>query len=104
MDINRKEPAMHLLELICKMKYFTKLKPEDKNDNSFNTNLKVSSYIELNQMITSLLKTSISTLRNNTSESKIDTMILLEIALQLLPNDEMELLDELYNMSVNRAI
>lgn len=79
------------------MKYFTKLNLDAKSDNSFNLVVKVSSYNELNLTISSLLKASISVLKNDFDKTGIDVMLLLEMALQLLPSDEMELLDEIYN-------
>ncbi|MCY1444020.1 hypothetical protein D9M71_604670 [compost metagenome] len=50
------------------------------------------------QTIISLLRTSINTLQQEESQTAIDVMLLLEIAIQLLPSDEMELLDELYKV------
>lgn len=78
------------------MNYFTKLKPNKKNANSFKTVVNISCYNELMQTIFSLLRSSIHVLQQEDSETAIDAMLLLEIAIQLLPNDEMELLDELY--------
>lgn len=98
MKVEHKEPASDILELMHKMNYFTKLKPDSSTNNWFNVPIKVTSYQEINLMVSSLLKTSISLLKNDNSETRIDAMILLEIALQLLPNDEMELLDELHRI------
>ncbi|RZJ48596.1 MAG: hypothetical protein EOO44_20720 [Flavobacterium sp.] len=98
MDTTQKEA---ILKLMTNGNYFTKLKT--KNDNSLETTIKVSSYSELNQMIFSLLKTCINTLQNdasNLSESGTNVLILLEMALQLLPECEMELLDELRGIGV----
>lgn len=88
-----------LLKLIAKRDYFTKLKPG--HDHSLEATIKVASYNELNLMVASLLKTSISILKNEVSGLsdsneiiEIDVINLLEIALQLLPESEMELLDE----------
>ncbi|MEO8533483.1 MAG: hypothetical protein ABI441_07030 [Flavobacterium sp.] len=99
MEVLQKEPVAPILELMSKMNYFTKLKNETQNDNSFSIPIKVSSYNELNGMVSSILKTSISLLKNDTcSETETDVLLLLEIALQLLPDDEMELLDELHKL------
>lgn len=88
-----------LLQLLKRGNYFAKLKTN--NDNSLETTIKVSSYNELNQMVCSPLKTCINTLQNdasNLSENGTNVLILLEMALQLLPECEMELLDELHGM------
>ncbi|MFC0779346.1 hypothetical protein [Flavobacterium sp. HJSW_4] len=105
MEIQNKERAEELLELINKGRYFTKLKPEPKENNSFTIPLKVSSYNELNLMVSDLLKASIillnpeaKSLSSFTKDNEPNVMTLLEIALQLLPEDEMELLDEVYKV------
>jgi hypothetical protein len=102
METQNKERAEELLELINKGRYFTKLKPEPKETNSFTIPLKVSSYNELNLMVSDLLKASIillnpdaQSLSGFTKNNNVNVMTLLEIALQLLPEDEMELLDDL---------
>ncbi|WP_052250205.1 hypothetical protein [Flavobacterium sp. JRM] len=95
MEMQHKELVTSILELMSKKDYFTKLKL-DANNNSLSVPIKLSSYYELNLMVSSLLKTSISLLKNDiSSEISIDLIILLEIALQLLPEDEMELLDKI---------
>ncbi|WP_374172160.1 hypothetical protein [Flavobacterium tructae] len=67
--------------------------------------LKVSGYNELNLMVSDLLKASIILLNDDArnlssivSVSDINVMTLLEIALQLLPEEEMELLDDLHKL------
>ena len=102
METQNKERAEELLELINKGRYFTKLKPETKENNSFTIPLKVSSYNELNLMVSDLLKASIillnpdaNSLSSFTKDNNVNVMTLLEIALQLLPEDEMELLDKM---------
>lgn len=93
-----KESTGDLLELIGKMQYFTKLKPNNENDNSFSVSLKMSSYHKLNLMISGLLKTSIDRLKNDATETGTEVLLLLETVLELLPEDEMELLDELHRI------
>jgi len=107
METQNKERSEELLELINKGRYFTKLKPEPKEANSFAIPLKVSSYNELNLMVSDLLKASIILLNPDanglssfTKDNNVNVMTLLEIALQLLPEDEMELLDEVYKVGV----
>ena len=97
MEIQQREAV---LKLIQERNYFTKLKLD--NENSFETPIKISSYHELYQMVSSLLKTCISTLQydaSNLSESGTNVLILLEMALQLLPESEMEFLDELRGLN-----
>ncbi|MFC4477862.1 hypothetical protein [Flavobacterium chungangensis] len=101
-EIENKERAEELLELINKGSYFSKLKPVPKETNSYTIPLKVSSYNELNLMVSDLLKASIillnpdaNSLSSFTKDNNVNVMTLLEIALQLLPEDEMELLDDL---------
>ncbi|WP_165571402.1 hypothetical protein [Flavobacterium hydatis] len=88
-----------------KVEYFKKLRPEDNTDDSFSVTLKVSCYNELNIMVSDLLKASIillnedaRNLSNLTKVTDINVMTLLEIALQLLPEQEMELLDDLHKI------
>lgn len=92
-EIQKIDGLKELLELMKKVNYFKTLKP-DKD--SFSATLKISGYSELQIMISSLLKGSITLLQTETSGKAFsDAMVLVEMALQLLPNDEMELLDEL---------
>ncbi|CAD0006394.1 hypothetical protein [Flavobacterium salmonis] len=107
MEIQNKERAAQLLELIDKKKYFKKLKSDNKIGNSFDVTLKVSGYNQLNLMVSDLLKASILLLHHDspslpihTVNTDINVMTLLEIALQLLPEDEMELLDELHKLQL----
>ncbi|WP_035649002.1 hypothetical protein [Flavobacterium sp. ASV13] len=99
--MQNKVRAEELLETIDKGKYFTTLKPVPKETNSFSIQLKVSSYNELNLMVSDLLKASIillnpdaQSLSSFTKDNNVNVMTLLEIALQLLPEEEMELLDD----------
>lgn len=106
-EMQNKERAEELLELINKGSYFSKLKPVPKEINSYTIPLKVSSYNELNLMVSDLLKASIillnpdaNSLSSFTKDNNVNVMTLLEIALQLLPEDEMELLDDLCKISL----
>lgn len=100
METKQKELISNLLERIAQVNYFTKLKSENSNNNSFYCTLKIPCYNELNQIISSLLKASINVLKDSTSQTETDVMLLLEIALQLLPNDEMEMVDELHKLNL----
>ncbi|KFF06109.1 hypothetical protein [Flavobacterium reichenbachii] len=105
MQIQNKEQAENLVQLMSKVNYFTKLKTEHTIGNSFSVSLKVSSYYELNRMVSDLLTASITLLHPDakslsgfTKDNAINVMTLLEIALQLLPEEEMELLDDLHKV------
>lgn len=98
MTENHKEPITDFLELVTKVNYFTKLQPESEDNNTLKTKLQIASYTELNLTISSLLKASITMLKNDNSEVAIATTLLLEMALKLLPDDEMELLDKLHQI------
>ncbi|WP_343697337.1 hypothetical protein [Flavobacterium sp.] len=103
--MQNKERTEKLLVLMNERKYFTKLKPEHKEENSFTIPLKVSSYNELNLMVSDLLKASIVLMNKEArslavfhKDTDINVLTLLEIALQLLPEEEMLLLDDLYKL------
>lgn len=105
MEIKQTIKAEELLEVMNKGRYFTKLKPDYKENNSFDIPLKVSGYNELNMIVSDLLKASIillnpdaKTLSSFTKDKNINVMTLIEIALQLLPEEEMELLDDLHKV------
>ncbi|PXY42342.1 hypothetical protein DMB65_03685 [Flavobacterium cheongpyeongense] len=90
---------------MTKVNKFRKLKQENGTHNSFGVTLQVSGYTELNMMVSNLLKASIILLnedaRNLSSLTAVtDTNVvnLLEIALQLLPEEEMDLLDDLHKI------
>jgi len=103
MKAEHKESVTEFLDLMSKIKYFTKLKPDNKNGNLFKTELKIASYNELNLLVSDLLRVSIAALKSDTPDSSvsvsgINVLLLLEIALQLLPDAEIELLDELHKL------
>jgi hypothetical protein len=106
MAIKNREQVTEFLESMNRINKFKKLKAENNDDNSFSVNLKVSGYNELNLMVSSLLKASIILLNDDArsqacfsfNEADNNVMTLLEIALQLLPEDEMEVLDDLHKI------
>ncbi|QSB27793.1 hypothetical protein [Flavobacterium sp. CLA17] len=108
MKTKQEESATDFLKLVKNMKYFTKLKSDNSNGDLFNVTLKTASYNELNLMVSCLLKASICALKNDNSgyssasESGIDVLLLLEMALQLLPDEEMQLLDEFHKNAIDR--
>ncbi|EJL62302.1 hypothetical protein PMI10_02952, partial [Flavobacterium sp. CF136] len=62
-----------------------------------------------NLLVSDLLKVSIAALKNDTPDSSasvsgINVLILLEIALQLLPDAEIEILDELHKLYLNLVV
>ncbi|MDR7211929.1 hypothetical protein [Flavobacterium piscis] len=90
---------------MTKVNKFRKLKQENDNRNSFSVTLQVSGYSELNMMVSNLLKASIILLNDDarnlsslTAVTDTNVVNLLEIALQLLPDDEMDLLDDLHKI------
>lgn len=109
MKAEHKESVTEILDLMSKIKYFTKLKPDNKNSNLFKTELKIASYSELNLLVSDLLKVSIVALKSDTpnssaSVSGINVLLLLEIALQLLPDAEIEILDELHKLHLKLEV
>lgn len=106
METQHTEKVTEFLESMNRLNKFKKLKPEDNSNNSFSVNLKVSGYNELNLMVSSLLKASIILLNDDArsqacfsfNEADNNVMTLLEIALQLLPDEEMEVLDDLHKI------
>ena len=105
MEIEHTKQIREFLESMNRMNKFTTLKSEDNDDNSFSVPLKVSGYNELNLIVSDLLKASIvlmnkeaRSLANFESDTDINVVTLLEIALQLLPDQEMELLDDLHKI------
>ena len=95
----QQKAVTELLEIMNKGNYFIKLKP---NNDSFSATLNVSCYSELNIMVTALLKASVTMLQSeNSTKPFSDAMVLVEMALQLLPNDEMEMLDEFFRIGLD---
>jgi hypothetical protein len=112
MEAKHTEEVTAFLESMNRINKFKKLKPDSASKNSFNVELKVSCYNELNLMVSSLLKASIILLNDDArsqanfpfNEADNNVMNLLEIALQLLPEEEMELLDDLHKIHLNSNV
>lgn len=111
METDEKDSKTDLVQLVNRFKYFTKLKPDPKNEELFVMELKVSSYNEINSMLSDILKVSILALENDPpyvsrtiQNPEINVMGLLEIAVQLLPHGEMELLDEVHQFYLNQKL
>ncbi|OXG06188.1 hypothetical protein BC749_102152 [Flavobacterium araucananum] len=108
MEIQHTKQVTDFLESMNRINKFKKLKQETGSDNSFSIPLKVSGYNELNIMVSDLLKASIvlmnkeaRSLANFESDTDINIVTLLEIALQLLPDQEMEVLDDLHKICLH---
>jgi hypothetical protein len=109
MGTQEKDLKTDFVQLVNKFKYFTKLKPDPKNEELFVMELKVSGYNEVNSMLADILKVSILALENDPpyvsrtiQNPEINVMGLLEIAVQLLPHGEIELLDEVHQFYLNQ--
>lgn len=108
MEIQHTKQVTAFLESMKRMNKFSTLQSED---NSFSVPLKVSGYNELNIMVSDLLKASIvlmnkeaRSLANFESDTDINVVTLLEIALQLLPDQEMEVLDDLHKICLETEV
>jgi len=111
METQHENQVAELIESMKNLNFFTKLKPENKRKNSFMIPIKVSCYNELNMMVSDLLKASIILLNNDakslspfTADSDVSVLTLLEIALQLLPGEEMQLLDDLHTIHLQSDV
>jgi hypothetical protein len=109
METQQKDLKTDFVQLVNKFKYFTKLKPDPKNGELFIVELKVSGHSEVNSMLADILKVSILALEHDPpyvsrtiQNPEINVMGLLEIAVQLLPHGEMELLDEVHQFYLNQ--
>lgn len=109
METQEKDLKADFVQLVNKFKYFTRLKPDPKNGELFVVELKVSGYNELNSMISDILKVSILAIESDVPyvsrtlfNPEINVMGLLEIALQLMPHGEIELLDEVHQFYLNQ--
>lgn len=111
MEIQHTKQVTAFLESMNRINKFSTLKLLNSDDNSFSVPLKVSGYNELNIMVSDLLKASIvlmnkeaRSLANFESDTDINVVTLLEIALQLLPDQEMEVLDDLHKICLEAEV
>lgn len=91
------------LEYVKKLsnQYLNILKPASVGIN--NAEIKVLNYSELGCIITNLIRLCINALENeNGKKSSIDIGLILEQALHLFPSDEMELLDIIKEVLVEK--
>ncbi|KAF2331978.1 hypothetical protein [Flavobacterium daemonense] len=109
MEIEEKDSHRDFVSLMNKIDFFTKLKTDQEKENSFVLEVKVSGYNELSIMIADLLKVSILALESDppyVSElirnPQINVLGILELALQLMPQREFELFDELHQFYISQ--
>jgi hypothetical protein len=102
MKTEEKELLNSLFKHISKVSYFDKLKEVEGNQNHYTVAINTSSYNELNLMVCDILKVCILALDSESPHisslipnPEINILRLLELSLQLMPN-ELELLDELH--------
>lgn len=111
METPKKDSMTDFLKIVNKFNYFSKLKPDPKSAELFVMELKISRYTELNSMLSDILKVSILALEHDLPyvsqtipNPEINVMGLLEMALQLLPYREVELLDEIHQFYLNQKL
>ena len=107
MDTANTETIMTLMQ---KANFFKTLKQDHKKDNLFTAEIQLSGYNDLILTISDLLKASILALDSEPPyvsgsifSPEINVMTLLEIALQLLPLGEIELLDALHKLHLKQG-
>lgn len=110
METLNKESIADFLERMNRIEYFTQLKRDQKKEDLFILELKVSGYNELNLMVADILKVSILALDSDPPyishtirNPEINVLGLLELALQLMPHGEIELLDELHQFYLKQG-
>jgi len=111
MEAEEKDLRRDFVSLMNRINYFTKLKPDQEKENSFVVELKVSGYNELSLMIADLLKVSILALESDppyVSElirnPEINVLGIIELALQLMPQREFEIFDELHQFYLSQKL
>lgn len=87
--------------------YFSTLKPTDAKSDTNVAQIKISNYSELGCVIAEILKLCIVALdydahkaSNTIKTSPINVALILEMVLEMFPTDEMEILDEIYQMFI----
>jgi len=91
--------------------YLNTLKPTNDKMGFYTAEIKVMNYSELGCIITNMLKLCILALNQDeckisetVKQSVIDVGLLLEVALQLFPNDEFDLLSEINQVLVSNDV
>ncbi|MGX7668929.1 hypothetical protein [Flavobacterium pedocola] len=104
-----KENEIHSLtdlhKYIGNRRYFTLLKPCEHRKESYNVPLQFSGHADVIFTVMDIIKVAILALEadepydsNHIVNSRINIRNLLEIALQLIPMEEMQLLDEIHQL------
>lgn len=103
METNDIRSLPELFEHIGKMKFFSILKPDKKSEGSYEAKIEFTGYTDLLCTVMDIIKVSVLALDtdepyNSTliSHPEVNVRNLLELALQLIPLEEMEVLDELH--------
>lgn len=98
-----------IITLMQKANFFKTLKQDHKEENAFTAEIQLSGYNDLIVTISDLLKASILALDSEPPyvsgsifNPEINVMTLLEIALQLLPLGEIELLDAMHKLHLKQ--
>lgn len=109
MEAEKKDPISDFVTLLNRVNYFPKLSSDQEKEGSFIVQLKVSGYNELSIMIADLLKVSILALECDPPyvselihKPEINVLGLLELILQLMPQREFELFDELHSFYLSQ--
>lgn len=91
--------------------YLNTLKPNNDKNGFYTAEIKVMNYSELGCIITNMLKLCILALNQDEYEISetvkqpaIDVGLVLEVALQLFPNDEFDLLSEINQVLVSNDV
>lgn len=90
---------------IKKMRYYTHLKPCEHRQHSYTAQLKFCGYSDMMLTVMDILKVSVLALEadephnaTHITDSSANVRNLLEIALQLIPIEEIQLLDEVHEL------
>lgn len=88
--------------------YLNTLKPTNGSTGLYTANIKLSNYSELGCVISNMLKLCVLALNQDeyrisetVQPSLIDVGLVLEVALQLFPNDEFDLLSEINQVLIS---
>jgi len=105
METNEIKKLAYLKKLTARN--LSTLKPSNDNTGSYAAQIKLSNYSELGCVIAEILKLCIVALdydahkaSNTIKTSPINVALILEMVLEMFPTDEMEILDEIYQMFI----
>lgn len=105
METNEIKKLAYLKKLTARN--LSTLKSSNDNTGSYAAQIKLSNYSELGCVIAEILKLCIVALdydahraSNTIKTSPINVALILEMVLEMFPTDEMEILDEIYQMFI----